>query len=81
MQFTEAERPVYYPQDRAVSDLDPAGGPNVALRARAGSPDLCLVTMGIPTKANAVPEGSRTAFRDRSEHPSERSDAGLLILQ
>ena len=37
--------------------------------------------VGIPTKANAVPEGSRTAFRDRPERLSERSDAGILIVQ
>ena len=40
-----------------------------------------VVKLGIPTKANAVPEGSRTAFRDSSERPSERSDAGFLIVQ
>ena len=47
MQFTEAERAVYYPQDRAVSDLDPAGGPAVTGRDRVGSPYSCLVTRRI----------------------------------
>ena len=37
--------------------------------------------LAIPTMANAVPEGSRTAFRDAPNTHSERSDAGLLILQ
>jgi len=40
-----------------------------------------ITTLGIPTKANAVPEGSRTAIRGSSERPSERSDAGFLIVQ
>jgi hypothetical protein len=31
-------------------------------------------------KSNTIPEGSRTAFRDDSEHHSERSDAGFLIV-
>jgi RNA-directed DNA polymerase len=35
----------------------------------------------IPLKANAFPEGSRTGFRDDSEPRSERSDAGLSIVQ
>jgi transposase len=35
----------------------------------------------IPLKANAFPEGSRAGFRDDSEHRSERSDAGLSIVQ
>ena len=30
-------------------------------------------------KANIIPEASRTAFRDDSEHARERSDAGFLI--
>jgi hypothetical protein len=32
-------------------------------------------------KSNTIPEGSRTAFRDDSEHHSERSDAGFLIVR
>jgi hypothetical protein len=35
----------------------------------------------IPVKVNAIPVGSRTAFRHEGEHPSERSDAGLTIVQ
>jgi len=35
----------------------------------------------IPAKVNAVPVGSRTAFRWEGEHPSERSDAGPMIVQ
>ena len=38
------------------------------------------VQLCIPTMPNAIPERSRTAFRDNSEHLSERSDAGLLIV-
>ena len=38
-------------------------------------------TVRIPLKANAFPEGSRTGFRDDSEHRSERSDAGFSIVQ
>ena len=32
-------------------------------------------------KANSIPEGSRTGFRAGPEQQSERSDAGLLIVQ
>jgi hypothetical protein len=47
---------------------------------RRGDPIwLVRVPLAIPTKANAVPGRIRTAFRDSSEHPSERSDAGLRI--
>jgi len=35
----------------------------------------------IPAKLNAIPVGSRTAFRPEGEHPSERSDAGTTIVQ
>jgi hypothetical protein len=35
----------------------------------------------IPAKPNSIPEGSRTGFRAGPEQQSERSDAGLLILQ
>jgi hypothetical protein len=35
----------------------------------------------IPAKLNAIPVGSRTAFRSEGEHPSERSDAGTTIVQ
>jgi hypothetical protein len=35
----------------------------------------------IPVNLNAIPLGSRTAFRQESEHPSERSDAGFTIVQ
>jgi hypothetical protein len=35
----------------------------------------------IPAKLNAIPVGSRTAFRSEGEHPSERSDAGPTIVQ
>jgi hypothetical protein len=42
---------------------------------------IVLVVLRIPLKANAFPEGSRTGFRDDSEHRSERSDAGLSIVQ
>jgi hypothetical protein len=35
----------------------------------------------IPAKVNAIPVGSRTAFRSEGEHPSERSDAGPTIVQ
>jgi hypothetical protein len=37
--------------------------------------------MGIPAKPNAVPEGSRTAFRDDPEHHRSVSDAGISIVQ
>lgn len=42
---------------------------------------LGTTVVRIPLKANAFPEGSRTGFRDDSEHRSERSDAGLSIVQ
>ena len=35
----------------------------------------------IPAKVNAIPVGSRTAFRSEGEQPSERSDAGTTIVQ
>jgi hypothetical protein len=38
-------------------------------------------SLGIPVKANAVPEGSRTAFRSEGEQQSERSDAGMVIVE
>jgi len=38
-------------------------------------------TVRIPAKLNAIPVGSRTAFRSEGEHPSERSDAGTTIVQ
>jgi hypothetical protein len=37
--------------------------------------------LGIPVKANAIPEGSRTAFRSEGEQQSERSDAGMVIVE
>ena len=37
--------------------------------------------LGIPTMANAIPERNRTAFRDGSEHLSERSDADSSIFR
>jgi hypothetical protein len=43
----------------------------------ASSHDL----LGIPVKVNAIPEGSRTAFRSQDEQQSERSDAGDMIVQ
>jgi hypothetical protein len=39
-----------------------------------------LADLRIPTKSNAVPEGSRTAFRGGAEQPSERSDASSSIV-
>jgi hypothetical protein len=38
-------------------------------------------SLRIPAKPNAYSEGNRTAFRDEPEHPSERSDAGISIVQ
>jgi hypothetical protein len=32
-------------------------------------------------KVNTVPEGSRTAFRSEGEQQSERSDAGVMIVE
>jgi hypothetical protein len=37
--------------------------------------------LGIPVKVNAVPEGFRTAFRSEGEQQSERSDAGMVIVE
>jgi hypothetical protein len=42
---------------------------------------LAKVRLGIPAKSNSIPEGSRTGFRADPEHPSERSDAGILIVK
>jgi hypothetical protein len=35
----------------------------------------------IPTKTNAIPKGTRTAFRADGEQFSERSDAGISIVE
>jgi hypothetical protein len=42
---------------------------------------LSPVSVGIPVKVNAIPEGRRTAFRSQDEQQSERSDAGEMIVQ
>ena len=42
---------------------------------------VIAATVPIPVKMNAIPVGSRTAFRWEGEHPSERSDAGSTIVQ
>jgi hypothetical protein len=39
------------------------------------------VAVGIPVKVNIVSGGSRTAFRSEGEQQSERSDAGMVILE
>ena len=45
----------------------------------APSADLCR--LAIPTKPNTIPEASRTGFRSEVEQRSERSDAGILIVE
>src|SRR5260370_38739285 len=68
-----------------------AGGMKSWRRSRQPNND-CPASMGndgrylpmrmrIPAKPNSIPEGSRTGFRADPEQPSERSDAGLLIVQ
>jgi hypothetical protein len=37
--------------------------------------------LGIPVKANMIPEGRRTPFRSEGEQQSERSDAGMVIVE
>ncbi len=37
--------------------------------------------VGIPVKANMIPEGRRTTFRREGEQRSERSDAGKQIVE
>ena len=37
--------------------------------------------LAIPTKPNTIPEASRTGFRSEVEQRSERSDAGILIVE
>jgi hypothetical protein len=37
--------------------------------------------VGIPVKANMIPEGRRTAFRSEGEQQSERSDADMVIVE
>jgi hypothetical protein len=37
--------------------------------------------VGIPVKVNADSGASRTAFQSEGEQPSERSDAGVMIVQ
>jgi hypothetical protein len=52
----------------------------ILMRAGSAPEREAAAKLGIPTKLNAIPERTRTAFRDSPEHVSERSDAGLLIL-
>ena len=42
---------------------------------------LFRVMVAIPTKPNTIPEASRTGFRSEVEQRSERSDAGILIVE
>jgi len=42
--------------------------------------DFCR-RLAIPTKANTIPEARRTGFRCEAEQQSERSDAGVLIVE
>jgi hypothetical protein len=37
--------------------------------------------VGIPLKVNIDSGGSRTAFRSEGEQQSERSDAGMVIVE
>ena len=60
-------RPIHRPQTPMVGPLS--------------SGDMLLRwQLRIPAKSSTIPEGSRTAFRDDSEHHAERSDAGFLIV-
>ena len=56
---------------------------NYAIPMKAADAPKCAVRarVGIPVKVNNDSGGSRTAFRSEGEQQSERSDAGMVIVE